>query len=93
MEKRLDSYENHYAEVQKYKGETPYEDCGGIYGYYQLLETLENPDDPQYEQMKEWTENHFTEPYDLKKVNARLKSRYLCVEKSKPVTEQKRSVK
>ena len=32
----------------------PPEDCGGISGYYELLETLSNPEDEDYEDMKVW---------------------------------------
>jgi len=32
----------------------PPEDCGGIWGYYQLLETLENPDASDYADIREW---------------------------------------
>ncbi len=33
---------------------TPPEDCGGPYGYQELLEILENPSHPEHEEMKEW---------------------------------------
>lgn len=87
VEKRMTDYDKNYAQVLKYKGETPYEDCGGIYGYYQLLEVLENPHDPEYEEMKEWTEDHFTVEYDLEEVNSELAAMYLSDEKSAPVTQ------
>lgn len=87
VEKRLEEYDKNYAEVLKFKGETPYEDCGGIYGYYQLLKTLSNPEDPEYEEMKQWTEEHFTEKYDVKKVNELLKSQYLSDEESAPMMQ------
>ncbi len=32
----------------------PTEDCGGISGYYDMLETLKNPEDGEYEEMKVW---------------------------------------
>ena len=32
----------------------PPEDCGGIYGYYNLLEIVSNPTHPQHDEMKEW---------------------------------------
>lgn len=32
----------------------PPEDCGGIGGYYDLLEILKNPKNPEYEEMREW---------------------------------------
>lgn len=32
----------------------PPEDCGGIPGYYRLLEILADPKNPEHEEMKEW---------------------------------------
>ena len=74
IEKVLTDYDKNYAQILKYKGETPYEDCGGISGYYELLKILENPTHPEYEQMKEWTEQHFAGKFDLEDVNERLKA-------------------
>lgn len=87
IEKVLTDYEYNYAQIIKYKGDTPYEDCGGIYGYYELLEILDEPNHPEYEQMKEWTENHFTEKFDLERVNGRLKELYLSDKVSDPMTQ------
>jgi hypothetical protein len=36
------------------KGKCPPEDCGGVWGYAKLLETLKNPQHPDYEDMCEW---------------------------------------
>lgn len=87
IEKVLTDYEYNYAQIIKYKEDTPYEDCGGIYGYYELLEILDEPKHPEYEQMKEWTENHFTEKFDLERVNGRLKELYLSDKVSDPMTQ------
>lgn len=32
----------------------PPEDCGGIHGYYQVLEVLADPNDEEHESMLEW---------------------------------------
>ncbi len=37
------------------KGRCPPEDCGGIWGYYHLLEVLANPSHKEHAQMKDWT--------------------------------------
>lgn len=51
----------------------PPEDCGGIWGYAQLLETLKNPADPEYEDMVEWLGGEFdSEAFDVKSVNWRF---------------------
>lgn len=87
VEKVLMDYGKNYPVVVKYKGETPYEDCGGIYGYYDLLEILKNPKHKEYKNMKAWTEGHFTSrPYDLEKVNQELASLYISKEKSEPMS-------
>lgn len=87
VEKIIEEYEFNYPVVLKFKGETPYEDCGGIYGYYQLLETLKNPSDPEYKNLKDWTEGHFIEKYDIEKVNHRLKGLKLGNKKSKAMRQ------
>ncbi len=52
----------------------PPEDCGGIWGYAQLLETLQNPDDPEHEDMLEWVGGEFDpEAFDLDEINQGLK--------------------
>lgn len=37
----------------------PPEDCGGIPGYYNLLEIIENPDHEEHEEMMEWLGGKF----------------------------------
>jgi len=52
----------------------PPEDCGGIWGYYDLLETLKNPKDPEYEELLEWVGEDFDpEDFDLELINDQLK--------------------
>jgi hypothetical protein len=53
----------------------PPEDCGGIWGYYGLLETLSNPDDPEYADIREWMGDADFDPaaFSLDESNARLK--------------------
>jgi hypothetical protein len=49
-----------YPWVLAGKGACPPEDCGGIPGYYELLETLRNPRHPNREETLEW----LGEPFD-----------------------------
>lgn len=52
----------------------PPEDCGGIYGYYNLLQTIANPKHPEHEQMKEWIGGTWnTEEFSKERVNTVLK--------------------
>ena len=37
----------------------PPEDCGGVWGYYEMLEVLEDPNARNHEHMKEWIGEHF----------------------------------
>jgi yecA family protein len=37
----------------------PPEDCGGIYGFLNMVETLQDPDSPEYEELLEWFDGDF----------------------------------
>ncbi|WP_137812394.1 plasmid pRiA4b ORF-3 family protein [Gandjariella thermophila] len=55
----------------------PPEDCGGIYGYAELLEVLADPDDPEHDDRLEWlgidTAAEFDPAaFDVQEVNRRL---------------------
>lgn len=47
-------------------GRCPPEDCGGIPGFYALLEALGDPDHPDHEEMLEWHGGGF-DPLDMDK--------------------------
>ncbi len=42
------------AELIKGKGACPPEDCGGIWGYYSLLDVLDNPKHEEYKELRQW---------------------------------------
>ena len=51
----------------------PPEDCGGLWGYYRMLESLRDPDDDEHESYLEWLGGDFDPDHlDLDKVNAIL---------------------
>ncbi|GJD22681.1 plasmid pRiA4b ORF-3 family protein [Rivularia sp. IAM M-261] len=51
----------------------PPEDCGGAWGYAELLDILNDPENPEYEERMEWLEGEFEpEKFDLEEVNSRL---------------------
>ena len=53
----------------------PPEDCGGIFGFYGLLETISNPKHKDYKEMREWLGGDFDQQaFDLNKVNKLLKA-------------------
>lgn len=51
----------------------PPEDCGGVWGYEELVEVLKNPKHPDYEERLEWVGDDFDpERFDLAEVNRDL---------------------
>jgi|SRR5579862_3015834 len=51
----------------------PPEDCGGVWGYAELLETLADPDSEDHEEMLEWLDGDFDpEEFDVEMTNAAL---------------------
>jgi hypothetical protein len=54
----------------KGKRACPPEDCGGIWGYEDLLEAISNPNHPEHEDMLEWLGGEFDpEEFDLEEIN------------------------
>lgn len=54
----------------------PPEDCGGVPGYYDLLDVLKHPDDEQYEEMREWIGDDFDpQAFSADAVNRQLTRR------------------
>jgi hypothetical protein len=57
----------------------PVEDCGGIWGYAELLDILADPKHPQYRDMKTWLKEVFGvskwdgDAFDLEAINKRMK--------------------
>jgi Plasmid pRiA4b ORF-3-like protein. len=52
------------------KRNCPPEDCGGIPGYLEILETLKNPDTPEYEELTNWLGEVFDpEFFDMQIIN------------------------
>jgi len=49
----------------------PPEDCGGIGGYYDLLEAINNPKNPDHDDMMEWLEIEKPSDFDPNKFNIR----------------------
>jgi hypothetical protein len=65
----------HYPYCLKGSRSGPPEDCGGIWGYMDLLEILKDPDDPEYEGWKEWPPEGFDPTaFDLKAINQQLQA-------------------
>ena len=57
----------------KAKGACPPEDVGGIWGYYNFLEALDDQNHPEHEEYKEWIGDDFDPAvYDIEKTNELL---------------------
>lgn len=72
VEDVIEDYDQACACVIKFKGNSFPEDCGGVWGYYELMETLNDSDDPEYENASEWYENMCPEEYDMDVINEML---------------------
>lgn len=52
----------------------PPEDCGGTWGYQELLQTISDPEHEEYEETMEWLGGEFDpEAFDLERINWELK--------------------
>ena len=57
----------------KGKGACPPEDCGGVWGYRDIIKIIKNPKHPEYDDWAEWLPENFDPAFfDLKKTNAGL---------------------
>lgn len=53
-----------YPQLIKGKGMCPPEDCGGIWGYYGLIDIINDPNHEQHEDMREWLGIEKSEVFD-----------------------------
>ncbi len=54
-------------------GACPPEDCGGVWGYQRLLEILKDPEDPEYDEMRQWVGGRFDPTrFSVAQANRRL---------------------
>ena len=50
----------------------PPEDCGGVYGYYDLVEAIVDPDHDRHEEMLDWIGEYDPDAFSLDEVNGAL---------------------
>lgn len=68
--KPADSGSKRYPLVTGGKRACPPEDCGGVFGYGDLLQVLADPKHPEHEEMKEWCDGDFDpEAFDMQQAN------------------------
>ena len=71
----------------KGKRNGPPEDCGGVYGYDSLVEIMNNPRHPEYQDMLDWLGGEFDPEYfDLAEINQALSAFRPKSSKKKPST-------
>ncbi len=64
----------YYPTCIKGKVNCPPEDCGGIWGYYEVPETIKNKNHPDDEDMLEWLGGNYNpEAFEIEDINQRLK--------------------
>lgn len=62
-----------YPRCMTGKRACPPEDCGGIWGFYRMLDTINDPSDPEHEEMREWLGDEFDpDAFDPDTANASL---------------------
>jgi hypothetical protein len=72
--RRVQVPSNSYPICIKGKRTCPPEDCGGIWGYGDLLEIIKDPKHPDHRSMLEWIGGEFdSEAFDLEETNQKLK--------------------
>lgn len=64
--------DKHYPVCLKGKRACPPEDCGGPWGYYDLVTILQNPDHPEYNDRRTWAGDFDPEDFDLEFINKEL---------------------
>lgn len=76
LEKRLPADASvHYPVCIGGKRACPPEDCGGIYGFYNLLEILGDPEHEEHEEMLEWAGEFDPEAFSVDEVNQKFAPR------------------
>jgi hypothetical protein len=60
------------------KGDAPPEDCGGPGGFSELIRILQDPKDPQYDELVEWNGGSRVFQKNIEWINCDLRRRYLA---------------
>ena len=62
----------------------PPEDCGGIPGFYHMLEALADPNHEDHEDMRDWIDSFDPETFSIDAVNKKLRKVFRPSRKTKP---------
>lgn len=76
VEEIISDYDKNYPVVLKNKGPILPEDCGGIYGYYEMVAACEDVNHPEHKDVMEWSGDGelLNMEYDIDEVNEFLES-------------------
>ena len=66
-------YDKNYAVCLDGEGNSPPEDVGGEYGYYDFLDVIKNPSHEEYKETKAWANSQYWHNFNIKSVNYDLK--------------------
>lgn len=66
LEKVVEPLEETRAKLITGRNMAPPDDCGGIWGYEHLKEVLQNPEDPEHQDMRDWLNMKDNEEFDPK---------------------------
>ncbi|MGC8645570.1 MAG: plasmid pRiA4b ORF-3 family protein [Thermoplasmata archaeon] len=56
------------------KRNAPPEDCGGVWGYYNVLRIAEDPNDPEHNETVEWLGEYDPESFDIDSANRAVRN-------------------
>lgn len=69
----VSDYDKNYPTCIIAAGNRPPEDVGGIPGYEHYRQVIDNPDHPDYQDLKDWVSGQFYQPCDIERINRRLR--------------------
>lgn len=76
LEEIIEDYQYEYPICIEGEGACPPEDVGGICGYENFLEIIKDKNHPEYETLKEWSDDQsYKYSFDVKRANALMSQR------------------
>ena len=72
LEDTIDNYYLGYPCLIGGENDAPPEDAGGMHGFYNKMEIVDDPDHPEYDFIIDWLESQEFERYDPLEINKRL---------------------
>jgi len=73
-EEIIDDYKSNKPSFLEGAGTAPPEDAGGVGGFSEFMQIINNPDDEDYESMLEWAKIQRFKEYDSEKIKSELES-------------------